>query len=101
MELSPGGIIAWIVYRETGGDRDLTVGVVCVAAYLGGYRWPRSNYSWNAVLLMAATGGGFATMTDFWPLLAPYLSGRISRLIFATCARCALLTYIVLSYDTR
>jgi MFS family permease len=64
-------------------------------------RYSRRRLLLAAVLLMAATGGGFATMTDFWPLLAPYLSGRISRLIFATCARCALLTYIVLSYDTR
>jgi MFS family permease len=89
-------------------DTDAAIGVIVTSTLIGnalltlwvGFianRYSRRRLLLAAVLLMAATGGSFATMTDFWPLLAPDLSGRASRLIFATRARCALLTYIVLS----
>ena len=54
------GVLASVVYRETDGDRELTLAFVCLAAYLGGYRWPRSNYTWNAVLLVAVGAALYA-----------------------------------------
>lgn len=47
------GLLAFVVYRETSGSGTLTALFFYSTMYMGVYHWPRSSYSWNAVLLSA------------------------------------------------
>lgn len=46
-----GILLAAAVYRETLWNVPLTALFLCSALYMGVYHWPRSSYSWNAILL--------------------------------------------------
>jgi len=47
------GLLTFVVYRETAGSAALTALFFYSTMYMGVYHWPRSSYSWNAVLLSA------------------------------------------------
>jgi MFS family permease len=77
------------VYLLELGFSPLHVGIIATATLLGSgvltllvgmhaYRFHHRSLLLAATLLMAATGLGFATVTDFWPLLVIAIAGTLN-----------------------
>jgi MFS family permease len=77
------------VYLVTLGMSPFQVGVIATGTLLGSgiltlvvglqaHRFKYRNLLLTAAALMAATGFGFATITDFWPLLLIAIIGTLN-----------------------